>query len=301
MSEKIKVLMVDDEAQFRATTSKILTKKGFETTMAGSGEEAIEILKETPHDVVILDIKMPGMGGQEALKHIKKIKKDIQVIMLTGHGSPDSAQESWEEGAFDYLNKPCDVDLLAAKINDAYTIAKKGTVKREEKKARDIMIHIEDYTILNVNDTVRDAILGLKKSFEGFISSGRLMETGHRSLLVHDDNNELVGIVSILDLIAAIRPAYLRAAKPSMADSVQYSPMFWSGLFTAQVKMLAKKKISDVMSESPPSVDENTNLMEVADTMFTQKIRRLLITRNKKVIGIIREQELFFEIANIIL
>ncbi|MDD5206076.1 MAG: response regulator, partial [Desulfobacterales bacterium] len=63
MAEKIKVLMVDDEEQFRSTTSKILTRKGYETTMAASGEEAIEALKKTRQDVVILDMKMPGMDG----------------------------------------------------------------------------------------------------------------------------------------------------------------------------------------------------------------------------------------------
>lgn len=86
MSKKIKVLMVDDEKQFRATTKKILNKKGFETVLAGSGEEAIKKLQEHP-DVVILDIKMPGMDGHQALKEIKKISPDLPIIMLTGHGA----------------------------------------------------------------------------------------------------------------------------------------------------------------------------------------------------------------------
>ncbi len=298
MSKKINVLMVDDEDQFRATTSKLLTKRGYNTTMAGTGEEAIKILKGKPHDVVVLDIKMPGMDGHEALSQIKQISPEIQVIMLTGHGTPDSAKKSLVREAFDYLNKPCDIDILCLKINDAYA-AKHHDEFREEKTARDIMIHIEDYTTVIVDDTIRETIKKLMESFKSLVSSSRIMETGHRSLLVFDKKNKLVGILSILDLMEAIRPAYLSAPKPSTADSIQYSTMFWKGLFTTQIKVLANKKVGDIMSESPLSVDEDTNLMEVANLMFSEKKRRVLITSNDSVIGILREQELFFEMANI--
>ncbi|MBU0985862.1 MAG: response regulator [Proteobacteria bacterium] len=300
MVEKIKVLMVDDEAQFRASTSKLLTRKGFDTTIAASGEEAIQILRKEPQDVVVLDIKMPGIDGHEALKQIKKIRPETQVIMLTGHGTTDSAKATLDFGAYDYLNKPCDIDILALKINDAYKFMFKD-VERAEKTAEDIMIHIEDYTTISADSTVKEAIQQLMRSFESLISTGRVMETGHRSILVFDKSNELIGIVSILDLIESLRPAYLSAPKPSMADSMQYSSMFWTGLFTAQAKVLAQKKISEVMAPSPKRMDVNSNLMEVADFMFCENIRRLLITRSGKVVGVIREQELFFELANIIL
>ncbi len=300
MTEKIKVLMVDDEERFRETTSKVLQKKGYETTIAGSGEEAIEILKKKPHDVVILDVKMPGMDGHEALSQIKKLRPETRVIMLTGHGTPDSAKESLIREAFDYLAKPCHINILATKINDAYASAHQGK-RREEKKARDIMIHVGDYTAVRVDNTVREAIEKLMASFKGFVSNRRIMETGHRSLLVFDQYKGLTGVLSILDLIEAVRPDYLSAPKPSMADSIQYSSMFWTGLFTAQTKALADKKIGAIMSDSPPSVDEETNLMEVADLMYRNHLRRVIVTRKAKVVGVVREQELFFEIANIIL
>ena len=127
------------------------------------------------------------------------------------------------------------------------------------------------------------------------------METGHRSLLVFDRKNQVVGILSIMDLIRAIRPAYLSAAKPSTADSMQYSYMFWEGLFTTQVKALANKKVGDIMSDTPRMVDQNMNLMELANLMFTSRIRRMIVTDKEKIIGVVREQEIFFEIANIIL
>ena len=299
MAKKIKVLMVDDEEQFRATTSKILTRRGYETTVAESGEEAIEILKTSPQDVVILDIRMPGMDGHEALAQIKKIDPDVRVIMLTGHGGGESARESLEHGAFDYLNKPCDIELLSLKINDAYDAAQEGV--REEKKAGDIMIPIEDYTTIDPDSTIKEGIERLKRSFESAAYTSRLMETGHRSILVFDQIGKLVGILSILDLIEAVRPAYLSAPKPSMADSMQYSPMFWSGLFTTQAKGLVDKRVRDVMSDPPLSIDKDTNLMEISNLIFTKKRRRMAVTREGKVVGVVREQEIFFEMAKIIL
>ena len=301
MADKIRVLMVDDEERFRETTAKLLTNRGFETTIAASGEDAIKILQKQPHDVVVLDIKMPGMDGHQALSKIKHMAPKTQVIMLTGHGTPNSARAALTQEAYDYLSKPCDIDILTAKINDAY-MAKTSdqSGRRREKTVRDIMIHVDDYSKVSVNDTVKDAVSTLLTSFNKFISSGRLMETGHRSLLVYDSRGALVGILSITDLMRALRPAYLSAAKPSTADSMQYSHMFWEGLFTTQAKALANKKVGDIMSDVPMCVDQSTNLMEAADLMFTSQIRRLIITDEQQIIGVVREQEIFFEIANII-
>ena len=163
------------------------------------------------------------------------------------------------------------------------------------------MIHIDDYTMVSVDDTIKGTLQKLMESFKGLVSSSRIMETGHRSLLVFDEKKELAGTLSILDLIEAVRPAYLSAPKPSTADSMQFSSLFWAGMFTTQTRMLADKKVKDIMSESPLSVDENTNLMEVADLMFRERCRRVIITGNDRIIGIVREQELFFEMANIIM
>lgn len=299
MPEKIKVLMVDDEEQFRTTTSKILSRRGYETTVAGSGEEALEILEQSHHDVVILDIKMPGIDGHEALARIKKINPDVQVIMLTGHGGLESAKQSLRHGAFDYLKKPCEIDLLDSKIKDAYGAVQKDV--KVEKKAGDIMIPVEDYTTIDADRTIKEGIEALKRSYESPVSTSRIMETGHRSILVFDKKGALAGILSILDLVKAIQPSYLSAPKPSMADSTVYSPMFWTGLFASQAKGLVDKKIRDVMSEPPPSLDEETNLMEIANMIYNENIRRLAITHKEKVVGVVREQEIFFEMARIIL
>jgi len=298
MNQKIKVLMVDDEEQFRATTKKVLDRRGFETIVAGSGEEAIQKLKEGP-DVVVLDVKMPGMDGHQALKEIKKRNPDLPVIMLTGHGAMPSAREALVEGAFDYLAKPCDIDLLSGKITEASKQGKKGVLP-EEKLVADVMVPLEDYTILSGEQTVKEAIEKLKQSFTSKVTTSRIMETGHRSILVINEKKQVQGILAITDLLAAIMPPYLSAPKPSTADTIQYSPMFWKGMFRREVKILAAKKIRDVMSPAPLSVEADANLMTAAYTMQMNNARRMAVMREGKVVGVLREQDLFFEMERIL-
>ena len=293
MDEKIKVLMVDDEEQFRATTKNILRRRGFDMIMAGSGEEAIDKMKENP-DVVILDIKMPGIDGLQALKELNRISPDIPVIMLTGHGSEGSARQSLKEGAFDYLNKPCEIDLLTSKIMDAYKHGKKEGPFFKEENVGAVMIPIGDYTVLDPESTIQEAIEKLEGSFASKVSTGSIMETGHRSLLVIDNRGKMLGILAIVDLLQGMMPAYLSAPKPSMADTVQYSPMFWTGMFDRQIKELGKKKIKEVMSPSPLTINEDANLMEAAYTMLKNQMRRLGVMREGTVVGVIREQDLFY-------
>jgi FixJ family two-component response regulator len=298
MEKKITVLMVDDEEQFRVTTNKILTRRGFVTIMAESGEEALVKLSQNP-DVIILDIKMRGMDGHEALKEIKKRKPDVPVIMLTGHGDLSSARTAHKEGAFDYLSKPCDIDVLVGKIRDAY---QRGLSPQayKEKFVRDVMIPIEEYTTLTGDMTVKDAILALKKSFQSQMTTSRIMETGHRSVLVVDKLSKLLGVLTIQDLMQMIMPAYLSAPKPSQADSIQYSPMFWDGMFTTEIKRMASHKIEEVMSPAPYRIDGGANLMEAAFMMLTHGVRRLAVIMGGEVAGVIREQDLFFEMEKII-
>lgn len=298
MSEKIKVLMVDDEEQFRSTTKKILNKKGFDTILAGSGEEAIDKLKENP-DVVILDIKMPGMDGHQALNEIKKLSPELPVIMLTGHGALPSAREALVEGAFDYLTKPCDIDLLSSKIKDAYKHGKEPD-EIEEKRVMGVMVPINEYTTLNWDQTIEDAIAQLKESFVSKVSTSRILETGHRSVLVVDDKKNVTGIVTIRDLLKVIMPQYLSAPKPSMADSIQYSPMFWNGMFSKVITQKATTKLKDVMSPDPFTIDGTAFLMEAAYMMVEKKVRRLVVMIAGEVAGVIREQDLFFEIEKIL-
>ena len=298
MSEKIKVLMVDDEEQFRSTTKKILNKKGFDMILAGSGEEAIDKMSENP-DVVVLDIKMPGMDGHQALNETKQRSPELPVIMLTGHGALPSAREALVEGAFDYLTKPCDIELLSSKIKDAYLNGKEPN-EVEEKKVMEVMVPVHEYTTLNGDQTIEDAIGQLKESFVSKISTSRILETGHRSVLVMDSKKDLIGIMTIRDLLQLIMPPYLSAPKPSMAESIEYSPMFWDGMFSNAITQKAATKLKDAMSPSPLTIDGTASLMEAAYMMVDKKVRRLVVVIAGEVAGVIREQDLFFEIEKIL-
>lgn len=118
--EKINVLLVDDEIDFLSTIAKRLTKRGFNILKADTGVAALNLLKKNAIDVVVLDMKMPGMDGIETLKEIKSYDSLVEVIMLTGHANIDAAVKGMEMGAFDYLMKPTEIDELCYKLEDAY-------------------------------------------------------------------------------------------------------------------------------------------------------------------------------------
>ncbi|MBI5251310.1 MAG: response regulator [Desulfomonile tiedjei] len=117
---EFRVLLVDDETEFLETLVKRLKKRKLDVTSAESGRVALEMLRQNPVDVVVLDVRMPDMDGLETLKEIKRIKPAVEVIMLTGHANVEVAIQGMELGAFDYLMKPMDIDELLYKLQDAY-------------------------------------------------------------------------------------------------------------------------------------------------------------------------------------
>jgi len=124
--EKIRLLIVDDEKGYVNVLYNRLNKRGFDVTKTFSGLEAIQELRKKDFDVAVLDLKMEDMDGIEVLKILKKMEPDLEVIMLTGHGSKEAAKEGINCGAFDYLTKPCDLDELLIKIREGYAKRKKS-------------------------------------------------------------------------------------------------------------------------------------------------------------------------------
>jgi len=120
MPEKAKVLIVDDEAHFCRSLQKILTARNIDVYAVNRGEDALAEIGKNPYDVVLLDIKMPGISGIEVLKRMKEQGIKAEVIVLSGHASVDTAVEIVKYGAYDYLLKPCDTDELLIKISNAY-------------------------------------------------------------------------------------------------------------------------------------------------------------------------------------
>ena len=118
-ANRIKLLLVDDEEGFVNVIANRMSKRGIDTTKALSGTDGIQALRRQDFDVAVLDLKMEDMDGIEVLKIFKKMVPKMPVIMLTGHGSERAAREGIEQGAFDYLSKPCELQDLVDKIQEA--------------------------------------------------------------------------------------------------------------------------------------------------------------------------------------
>ena len=131
----LNVLFVDDEEDFLETLLKRMKKRDVNVGGVESGEKALELLESEPVDVIVLDVRMPGMDGIQTLREIKKRYPLVEVIMLTGHASLEVAIEGMELGAFDYLMKPVDIDELLYKIQDAY---KKKLIHLEKIRSMEV-------------------------------------------------------------------------------------------------------------------------------------------------------------------
>ena len=132
--EKLKVLLVDDEKEFVESLSERLGLRNLETDVAFDGEQALKAIKEGKHDIMVLDLKMPGIDGIEVLRRVKKSNPDVQVVVLTGHGTEKDKAQAKKLGAFAYLKKPADIDQLVGTLHKAWDRLKKS------KRALDTLI-----------------------------------------------------------------------------------------------------------------------------------------------------------------
>jgi len=117
--EPLRILIVDDEDELVSALEQRLNLRGFQAEGVTTGAEALAYLKVTPCDVVLLDVKMPGIGGLELIKRIKEQRPDLQVILLTGWSSAEDARKGKELGAYDYLMKPVKIDDLVKALLSA--------------------------------------------------------------------------------------------------------------------------------------------------------------------------------------
>ena len=130
--EGARILLVDDEVEFTENVARLLEARGYHVKAVNSGDGAIQALDREKFDVMVLDLKMPGMDGITTLKEVKKLDLFTQTLILTGHGAIETALEALKLGAYDYLTKPCEIDELVEKIEGAWRknngIEKKKTV-----------------------------------------------------------------------------------------------------------------------------------------------------------------------------
>ncbi|MBT4091627.1 MAG: response regulator [Deltaproteobacteria bacterium] len=114
-----RILLVDDESEFVDTLAERLYLRGYHAETVNDGEAALRSIGDNCPDLVVLDLKMPGLGGMEVLREIKRFNNLMPVILLTGHGSTKEGIEGMRQGAYDYLIKPINIDELIQKINEA--------------------------------------------------------------------------------------------------------------------------------------------------------------------------------------
>ncbi|MDF1590335.1 MAG: SLC13 family permease [Desulfobacterales bacterium] len=155
------ILLVDDEDQFRTALAKRLSVRGYEVLDVDNGEDAIKIARHKDPEVVVLDQKMPDMDGIQTLKELKKIRPEVQIIMLTGHGSIESARMTGKHDVFAYLQKPAPLDEVIEKIEGARN-------EFRYSKARHEIPHIEEKSL-------KSWFMGVQGARPGFIILGALI------------------------------------------------------------------------------------------------------------------------------
>lgn len=155
-NNKINLLIVDDEVSFLDSIRKSLEARDFNVIAVDRGEKAIEAAKKNPIDVALVDLKMPGINGEETLKALKAEHSWMEVVILTGHGTIDSAVECTRSGAFSYLQKPCDLNELLEALKEAFKKKVMNRKKIEQKK-------MDELLKISLSGSPRDILRRLKE------------------------------------------------------------------------------------------------------------------------------------------
>ena len=272
MEEKIRVLLVDDEEQFVINMAKILKVRGFDVSTAFDGYEAVDAIEhEGRFDVVLLDVKMPGMDGIATLREIKKLAPDTEVVMLTGHATVSTGTQAMRKGAYDYLMKPCDIEDLTEKLREAYHVE---SIKR--------------HPILWVRQTVNEITLGSFKKLryeDPVIDALEIFDPKTRKTVVEevyiqDHEDRLIGIVTKRDLLNEAQDA-----NPELS-------LDWTQVME-NPELLPPRTLGQVMRpDRPVTTSPEESLTETAQRMISNNVRCMPVVEAGKVLGIVRMQDI---------
>lgn len=273
MNHRPRVLLVDDEEIFVTNMARLLKFRGFDVLTALDGPSALGALAACGDlDVVVLDIKMPGMSGLEVLAEIKRIAPQTEVIMLTGHATVDSGIESIRQGAFDYLMKPCEIELLTEKIKEACEVER--IRRRPVLWPRNLVKEITwpSFVKLYVDDPIAKALDVFRRRRGG---------PAKENLYVLDGADGFAGTVNRQCILDAARRAHPQA------------PIEWKDLM-ATPGLLPRTTLGKIMrSDFPITTDPEENLTAVAQRMIANNIRAMPVVADGKVKGFIRLQDIF--------
>jgi len=137
--DQINLLIVDDEEPFLESMKKRLEVRDFHVICVNRGDKAIEEARKQPVDIALVDLKMPGISGEETLEALKREHDWMEVVILTGHGSVNSAVECTKSGAYSYLQKPCELEHLLEVLKDAYKKRVMNKMQMQEARMNELL------------------------------------------------------------------------------------------------------------------------------------------------------------------
>jgi DNA-binding response OmpR family regulator len=281
---EIRLLLVDDETEFRQTTAVTLQRRGFAVTEAEDGVAALRHLEAERPDIVILDLKMPGMGGLGVLRRLRALHPDLPVVILSGHGTWEDALAGIRLEITEFLQKPVDLDELAPRLREMATANRHQPLR--ERTIRELMVPPGEYPQLVVSQPVEEAVDLLKRSYFGrgeFAGRSRQL----RSALVRDRDGTFLGILRFHDILKLVIPTYL-------GDSAYVT--YFTGMFLSQCKVLGKRTVRDIL-DPLIQVDVDAPLMEAVDLLVRNRLVNLPVMEGGRLVGVLRERDVIFEIA----
>ncbi|UCC79361.1 MAG: response regulator [Candidatus Zixiibacteriota bacterium] len=284
--KKIRLLLVDDEADFRQATSQGLSRRGFDVMEAASGEESLEIIGKTVPEIVLLDQKMPGLSGIETLQKIRETNPSLPVIILTGHGDYQTALAGIKFDIIDFMQKPVDIDQLADHIR---SLLEKGMEKPlKEPTIADLMAPPSLYPKVYIDEPLTKVLKAIYDAYTRPVNEDN--KYGQvRTALVYDRSEKFIGMVRFSDILKLIIP-------PFLSDS-PYSSYF-TGMFLAQVKVFGKQNISSLVKKQV-FVDVNAPIMEAIHLLVEHKLINIPVLKDGELVGILRGRDIIVETARL--
>ncbi|MEA1949219.1 MAG: response regulator [Thermodesulfobacteriota bacterium] len=295
MTEGIKILMVDDEKYFLESVTKRLRRRKQYVKTAESGPEALAQMENESFDVVICDVKMPGMDGIEVLQEIKRHFPDTEVIMFTGHATIESGLEGVRFGAFDYLMKPTDIEILMAKLEAAYENKTKRDLKiRDAEFELDRGLIIEeillkdvikrDFPYLYADSSLADAVRAFKKKPDAPVAE---------KIFVINDSGELLGKVRRKHILMAVVPIFQKE------KIINGNDLTWKEFLNIGPGPAGTIPISEIMNREEKSLGADSHILEAVKFMIDNNLAVLPVVQGKKLLGRVRIYDLLLVINDI--
>ena len=178
MNEKIKILVVDDEKVIRDGCYRVLSGKGYDVITAENGQAALDILAKEPLDIILLDLKMPVMGGEEVLEITGEEYPDIPVIIITGHGTVDTAVECMKKGAYDFITKPFQIDqflLIVTRAAEKRNLEQKARQFEQENIRNLYDLNLEKSRLKTIINYMANGVMVTNRNLEVVLHNPALM------------------------------------------------------------------------------------------------------------------------------